>query len=347
MSQRRRPTLRLGLTLGISLVLVLLAFRNVQLRDLLAALGRLDPGYLALAVGLYFVDLGLRSLRWRLLVARSAPVAIRHLYIGLIVGYAANNLLPARVGEIARVLAVGRLTGVRPASLLGTIVVERVLDGITVVTLLALLLPLLPAADWVRPVTIAGGLFFGAFAVGLVVAARFRDLAVRLLAALLKPLPRPLQERGQAIATAGLEGVAGSLAAGASPATVLLSIAIWSVGALIYLTVGVAFGVHLPIWWWVIAMGLTNLATAVPLAPAGLGAFELVLIEVLQLAGIPEAVAASLTLTLHGVMVVPVVVAGFACVWYWGLSLRPSGTVLPLPTSRVALASAGRREERE
>jgi uncharacterized protein (TIRG00374 family) len=327
MSLLRHPLARLWLATGASLLLAALAFRNVQLGDLLAALARIDPAYLAVAVGLYFVDLWLRALRWRWLIGGAKRVGVGALYVGLVIGYAANNLLPARAGEIARSVAAGRLSGARPAGLLGTVVVERVLDGLTIVLLLVLLVPLLPAAEWVRPAVVAGGGVFGVLTVGLVVVARTRGLATRLLALALARLPYAVRERALTVAGAGLDGVAGSLSPRAGVLTLLLSVTIWLVGASIYLAVGAALGVSLPVWWWLIAICLVNLATSLPLAPAGAGAFELVLIEVLTLATVPVPAAASLTLVLHAVLVVPVVLAGLACVWTWGLRLNPA----PLP----------------
>lgn len=333
---------RLWLALALSLALVALAFRNVQFDDFLGALSRLDPRFLLAAIGLYFVDLWLRAIRWRVLINDAEPIRLRHLYVGLIVGYAANNLLPARVGEIARAVAAGRLSGARPAGLLGTIVVERVLDGVTVVGLLALMLPWLPAADWVRAAIIAGGAVFGLLTAALLVLARSRRGLVRLLGSLLGRAPATMRARLVALVDAGVDGVAASLTPGAATLAVLLSVVIWLVGAAIYLAVGAALGISLPVWWWVIAICLVNLATSLPLAPAGVGAFELVLIELLKLAGVAGPTAASLTLTLHGVLFVPVVAAGIGCVWLWGLSLRP-----PAPAAEPVAASPAAADDAE
>ncbi|MCC6627001.1 MAG: flippase-like domain-containing protein [Chloroflexi bacterium] len=335
MSHLAARPVRLALTAVISLALVGIAFRNVQLDDFVLALARLDAGLLLLAMALYFVDLALRAVRWKVLIGGAARVALWQVYVGLVVGYAANNLLPARVGELARALATGRLSGARPATLLGTIVVERVLDGLTVVGLLALLLPLLPAADWVRAAILAGAVVFGLLLAVLVLAVAARARLTGLTRRLLTVVPPSARKRALGIVEAGLGGVAASLSPGAALLAVLLSVVIWLAGATIYLVVAAAFGVSLPLWWWVIAICLVNLATSLPLAPAGLGAFELALVALLTLAGVPETTGAPLTLALHGVLFLPVVVAGLLCVWGWGLSLRPA----PEPRSLAADAS--------
>lgn len=335
MSRLTTRPIRLVLTIAASLALVGIAFRNVQLDDFALALARLDVGLLLLATALYFVDLALRAVRWKMLIGGAARVALWQAYVGLIVGYAANNLLPARVGELARALAAGRLSGARPATLLGTIVVERVLDGLTVVGLLALLLALLPAADWVRTAIVAGGIVFGLLLALLVAAVAARARLTTLTHRLLTPLPPAMRQQALSIVDAGLGGIAASLAPGTALLAVLLSVVIWLIGAAIYLAVATAFGVSLPLWWWVIAICLVNLATSLPLAPAGLGAFELALVALLTLAGVPEATGAPLTLALHSVLFLPVVIAGLLCVWGWGLSLRPA----PEPRSLAADAS--------
>lgn len=332
---RRR---RVWIGIGLSLLLGLVALRGVQLGDLLTAMGRIEPTALVIAVTLYFVDLLLRAWRWRLLLGRLGHFSIWSLFIAMILGYAANNLLPVRAGDVARALAVSRLNRIGPAGVIGTVAIERLVDGLTIVALLAIMLPMVPGADWIRLTMLAGGVIFGLLMAVTLLVTRWRRSLLTWSAPLHRRLPAPLQARLLGYYEATLTGIGGFFSWPTALATLGLSLLIWLVGALIYLAVGLAFGIAVPLWWWIVCICLVNLATALPLAPAGLGAFELVLIELLVMVGIHSATAAAATITLHAVLVVPVVVAGLICAWGWGLSLVPTRPVVPASPARAQAA---------
>ena len=98
-------------------------------------IGRANIGDLALAVGAYWVAIGFRIVRWRLLLRSSNVLSLWQVGQALIVGYAVNNVLPARLGEIFRADFLGRRFGVARSAALGSIIVERLMDGMSVVLL--------------------------------------------------------------------------------------------------------------------------------------------------------------------------------------------------------------------
>jgi len=80
-----------------------------------------------------------RAARWRILLRRENPyLPLAPLYLATSAGFAINNLLPARAGEIARAYAARRLTGVRFSAAITTILMSRVFDGVTLFLILAL-----------------------------------------------------------------------------------------------------------------------------------------------------------------------------------------------------------------
>ena len=78
----------------------------------------------------------LRAIRWRFLVGHLKPIPVFSLWLSALVGFGVNNLLPARIGELARCYTLRRAEGVRFSSILATVVVERMWDGLSVVALL-------------------------------------------------------------------------------------------------------------------------------------------------------------------------------------------------------------------
>jgi|GEM_PF-5152847 len=88
-----------------------------------------------------------------------------------------------------------------------------------------------------------------------------------------------------------------------------------AVGATTCGLVALAFGVRLSVVGAVVAICVVSLATAVPPAPAGLGAFEVAAVLIFELFGVPNATAIGLTVVLHIVLFLPVVVFGLFCLW--------------------------------
>src|SRR5688572_23338657 len=134
---RRKDLVRLALGLLISGLCLVLAGRNVSLTDLSASLTAANPVVLLPALGIYTLGLLARSMRWRVLL-RSYGVRLPMLFRTLIIGFMVNDILPGRLGEIARILLLARNGGVPAGASLASVVIERVLDGIALTALLSL-----------------------------------------------------------------------------------------------------------------------------------------------------------------------------------------------------------------
>ena len=125
------------LGIAISAVALGLVIRSVDLGAAWRVLQSAQPQWLVLLIGFACADVLMRALRWRVLLAPLADVRFRATLASLLVGYLANNVLPARLGEIVRSHDLGARTGVSRSTILGTIVVERVVDTVVVVTIAA------------------------------------------------------------------------------------------------------------------------------------------------------------------------------------------------------------------
>src|SRR5947209_5965792 len=121
---------RLAAGAAISIGIVVALVRLVDLSAMGAALLAANWAYVVPAIGLYLLGLWARSLRWQVLLGRPHIPSTR-LFQALVVGFAANNVLPVRAGEIARAYLLGRWCKVPYADTLTSLIVERVLDGLT------------------------------------------------------------------------------------------------------------------------------------------------------------------------------------------------------------------------
>ena len=117
---------RSGIGILISLVCVYLALRGVDLGQTASIMSGAKLPWLCLAVVGVSLDLVFRALRWQRLIAPIHPVPLRRLSGYMLVGYLANNVLPARLGELVRSHYLGDREGISRSATLGTVVVERI-----------------------------------------------------------------------------------------------------------------------------------------------------------------------------------------------------------------------------
>jgi len=121
--------------LAISLAALALAFLKIDLRQVGQSLAQADYLYLLPALLFTLLYLLARSVRWRLLLG--PQVSLARCFWVTTVGYLVSNVLPFRLGDPARAVVIGRGGRVSTAAALSTVVVERVLDMLMVVLLLA------------------------------------------------------------------------------------------------------------------------------------------------------------------------------------------------------------------
>ena len=323
LSPRRRGRLLAWLGLAFALVFAYLAFRNVNVDELGEALRSqsyvwLLPSGAAVALGVV-----LRAWRWQLLFEPHARPRLSHVTTALMIGYLFNNVLPARAGELARVHALGRRTGISRAHVLATVVLERVFDLVVLVALLVVAAPFLPMVDW-----LTGAIFLGAVpAVALVVVGFLvRRYGVRFAQILVKPLgwlPRVGHDRTAAIAEALVRGLAGITTGRLALPAVAVTIVSWLVLAcsvwllLLGTDIEASFGMAL------LVLIATNLVLVVPSSPAALGAFEAAVVVALAAYGVERADALSFALVLHALNLFPYLVLGYLALALHTRATRP------------------------
>jgi uncharacterized protein (TIRG00374 family) len=133
-------TLKLIAFLAVGIVLLWLAFRNVNFAKLLDLLKQADYSWLVLSVifGLFaFIS---RARRWVLLVnSLGFKSSTRNAFYALMTGYLANLALP-RIGEITRCVALGKKEKIPVDQLIGTVVIERTIDFFSLLTIMLIMI---------------------------------------------------------------------------------------------------------------------------------------------------------------------------------------------------------------
>jgi uncharacterized protein (TIRG00374 family) len=138
-----RSHIRTIVVLAVALGLVALFLYNVNLWGVLSAIARARPEWLALSLATMFLNLAIRALRWKFLLEPLGETSFANAFRATAVGFAASAVLPARAGEVIRPYFLarqappeqqGRMTA---TGAFATIILERLLDVVTVLALLA------------------------------------------------------------------------------------------------------------------------------------------------------------------------------------------------------------------
>jgi hypothetical protein len=296
----RRSLLRGGLGIAISVVSLYLVIRQVDLGAVGRVLGSAAPGWVAGVTACIAIDVVCRTVRWQGLLAPIQRVRFVPVLGYLLVGYLANNVLPARLGELVRSHYLGDRENMSRATTLGTIVVERVVDTAVLVAIASAAILLLHVRGVVASAVLVGLGITGLLIVGLAAAlvAHRLPYADRAVAA--------VERWPTVISLAGR--LRGGLAVAGRPRTVAVavgwSVVAWSATVVGFAAAGHAVGVELTWGQAALLAAGVSLATAIPAGPGYLGTFELAAVQIAAVFGVGADPAVALAVLVHAVILV-------------------------------------------
>jgi uncharacterized protein (TIRG00374 family) len=132
-----RSHFRTILVVVLALALLGLFLNNVELGGVVRAILHARPEWLALSLATMYLNLAIRSWRWQFLLEPLGKASFGNSFRATTVGFAARSILPAAAGELVRPYFLSRHEPLSATGAFATIVIERLLDLITVLTLLA------------------------------------------------------------------------------------------------------------------------------------------------------------------------------------------------------------------
>lgn len=240
------------------------------------------------------------------------------------IGYAANNVLPARLGEFVRASVLTIREKVPYGISLSTLLVERILDGMAIVGILWVAALYMPANTFVDSLMwVAGLIFLGAFAV--VMLARFwKSMFLRLITFFCQPLPEGIRDKVEGLGHKILEGTECLQWDRRLPGILLMSLLIWVVEGSMFLLMLSAFGLPMTLVAAYLTMTITNLGVLVPSTPSNMGTFHFFCTKGLLVAGAISTVSTGLSyaIAVHLLQVLPVTVLGLWSLYAYGFNLR-------------------------
>jgi len=305
----------------ISAVALYLAFRKVNLSELLQAFNHLQYWYLIPGVINLTLSVWVRAVRWRYFLN---PIKERshlgNLFSATMIGYMANNVFPLRAGEFMRAYAIGKSEAISVSSALATVFLERVLDMLTLVIIMGAL-PLFYTfpGPWM---TRTSYLLFAGAAFVIVTCffvVKNPQRFTQVVSKILRPLPEKVSSRVQKLLGSFVEGF-GILERSEHFFTIFgLTVLMWAMYvANIYIFL-LAFDMvgdyQLPWVASVMLLVLIALGISVPSSPGYVGTFHAVVMYGLMLFKVPQGEALGYAIVLHAGQFIPLTVGGLFYFW--------------------------------
>ncbi|MFH0968613.1 MAG: lysylphosphatidylglycerol synthase transmembrane domain-containing protein [Methanobacteriota archaeon] len=272
--------------------------------DLTAALQYLHPAYLLPAVLICVLAWFSRGWRYKVILARlTVIVPVIFATACIFLSQTVNLIVPARLGDLIRIVLVRHEYRATVSQGLSSLVVERVFDIITVAVLgLISVFFVLDVPDWMLSLIaiplILGALFF----VLLIVMGRCSSKNKYILY----------------ILTLLAEVKAASLTPSSAIILFLSSIVIWIMDTMVCLAVSAMFGQAMPYAVILLAIVAGNLVKAVPLTPGGIGTYEISLAVIFELSGVAPATATLIAVVDHLIKNLITLLGGAASILYFG-----------------------------
>lgn len=319
MTLSRRTLLRATIGIAISVVALWILLRSVDIGAALDVLATASPAWVGVMVVTVLIDVGARAARWQALLAPIVAVPYRRVLGYTYLGYLANNVLPARLGELVRSHALGEGEGVSRTTVLGTVVVERIVDTVIVVALAALSVVVLSVRGVMSSAVLLGAAFVTLLVIGLGLAMALHRLpGADRVAAFAGRWPRVVElarRLREGLAVAGRPRTLG--------AALVLSALAWSASIATFLAGGQAVGIELSIAQAALLSSGVALATIVPSGPGYLGTFELTAVGIADAFGIDRDAAFAMALLVHAMILLVTTVGGVIAAFRLGVGIGP------------------------
>lgn len=299
-----------GLALGILLLLV--AARGVSLYEVWAQLSLARPGWVALAALAVLWTTALKVARWRTLLHAAERPSVWQLGQALLIGKSLNALLPARVGDLARIYVAGEGRQVSRAALLGTLAAEKAFDTLFFLVSGGLALALVPLPPWIN-LSLVGGAAGGFLLIVLALAWPQRRLVgwlERWARHLPRHLPWELSERLPRFARRAFSGLSALREPRLAGIAGLWSVASWALAAGTNALLFRAFGLPLKLGGALLLLVVLYAGVAPPTSPGRLGIFHTLTVLTLEALGVERALGLAYATALHAIVYLPEIVPG-------------------------------------
>lgn len=307
-----RKAINLAIGLAVAVICAYFAFKGVSLAELRRELANVKFAYLAPYPVFFLLMLSARAVRWGILLKPMGKIGAGRVFAIAQVGFMAIVFLPLRIGEFVRPYLVSQESDIPMSKALASVVVERVVDGLSVGILLVLSM-ISMGGDRLPPEALTTCYFllavFSTAVVFLVLLVMKRRAVVSIVESVVGKVSSKAARKVADVMSSFIEGAA-SLP-GPRDALIFLGLTVfyWVLNGLTMYILMLAFGFgdppySLPLVSGYIAMAILVGFIMLPTAPGFAGNFEVALVVALRIFGIGDSAAMSYALILHAMQTI-------------------------------------------
>ncbi|WP_300369385.1 lysylphosphatidylglycerol synthase transmembrane domain-containing protein [Brachyspira sp.] len=323
MNKNQKTIIQIVIGITISIICLYFAFRGINIKESLEIVKNINITYFIISLILSVIIIALRGLRWECFIPLKKPIKKRTIVMATYIGFMANNILPAKLGEVARAYILGVKENVSKSALIASVVTERLFDVIVggiILTISVIFIPNLP-----QKITYAAIALFILSIVGflvLMILVWKREFAHKVFHKVFGILPKNIADKLIEFSCNFIDGIGLKN----DPKHIFLIFfytALYLIGQM--LTIGfllTSFNIKATpiIALFIFAIG--GFGFAVPSAPSGIGPFEWAIIFGLSLLGVEKSIAAPYAFVYHMMGIVPIVIIGFIFLFMLGIDLK-------------------------
>lgn len=307
-------TKKFWLGIGISLIFLYFAVKNIEFDKLVKDIRGINYIYILPILFFTLFTYSVRAWRWRYFFRHVKPVRFHSLFSAVMIGFMANNLLPARIGEFVRADCIGRKENISRSMSFATIVLERAFDGFSVLFLFVVTLFFCPYPPYITRIgyTVAG---IYLIIIAILISMRiWKKQLVRLVEILSSRLPDRISKSLVKYTHSFISGF-DVLKNGWDVIIIsFYSLILWIASAFTFYFMLLGCHItHIPFIGSVFILIVVAIGIAVPSSPGYVGTFQYFIILALSVFNVDKTTALSYSIVLHTIQFVVTIVIGWIC----------------------------------
>jgi len=325
-----------------SLWKALVGYPRIDFSLLGKVLGEVDIWPLVICFLLSPLHVAIRSHRWKLMVQPVGELSLRESFSLQMVGYMSNSVLPLRMGEVVRGVLLADRLNISTSSALGTVLLERVVDMLTMLIVILMVSMLFHFPRAVGEPALILGILAGLSLILILYLAYKKDPFGGWIGRMIGTgkFGKNVRKQGENFAA----GFAMLKATRHYSVISIESAALWVIYGLQGYLVLIAFHftrdypliAESPMLASLVILVLNAVGVSLPSAPGGVGTFHAIAIFGLSLFDVPTEPAAGFALTIHAITMVYYLVGGLPFMWHEGLRFGELKRITPKDSAKTS-----------
>ena len=312
---KRGAKLKIFLGMVSSAFFLALALRNVSFAELLKALAQANYFFLIPSLILTFLVYSCRAIRWHYMLMPIKPVKISQLFNITVIGFMANNILPIRIGELVRAYILGKREHLSKSLAFATIIIERLLDGLTILSFLIPIVLLFSFPRWLKETGVVLLILYLGVIGFLLLLNFFSQKLIQIFEKLVSPFSPWLAQRLGRMLMSFCEGLKIFKTKKQVFWIFCFSCFIWVGSSLILMVFLYAFQINVPFYAPFLLLVIIATGVAIPSSPGFIGTLQFFCVTGLALFGVPKSESLAYSIVYHASQYIPVTLLGFFFMW--------------------------------